>query len=443
MMNGEFLKIENIGCIKDAYIKLDGLNVVAGKNDTGKSTVGKIMFSIVKGISRHKEDFQSSKEQEVRVLIDKIYYRLRRELDTRKEFEETRRLFYPPVFWEAIKHLLNEDPSKESVVLLMDERIQYLRKVFTSSDQEEYIKLMESIIAILSRKDTKKDKIEQALTKAFFSEFYNELTPKKALNEESRISYHSLGKIFEITIEHNKIKNIVLEDELLFQDVTYVESPVYLQLANVIKNAETRLDFDMEKSARLMRNRPKVSFHIKDLITKLEQSMYYADSLFDNNRDLLSSIAAIVRGAFEYDEKTSEFKFKRNQEMTVNAVNTASGIKAFGMIQLLIQANALNERSMLIVDEPENHLHPEWQVKYADIITELVKKDISVLINSHSPYMIQALSYFAEKKDIKDKTSFFLTKRIGDSQMTTFENITDDLERIFRTLAEPINKIMW
>lgn len=36
-MNGEFLKIENIGCIKDAYIKLDGLNVVAGKNDTGKS----------------------------------------------------------------------------------------------------------------------------------------------------------------------------------------------------------------------------------------------------------------------------------------------------------------------------------------------------------------------------------------------------------------------
>lgn len=171
--------------------------------------------------------------------------------------------------------------------------------------------------------------------------------------------------------------------------------------------------------------------------------MYYADSLFDNNRDLLSSIAGIVRGAFEYDEKTSEFKFRRNQEMTVNAVNTASGIKAFGMIQLLIQANALNERSMLIVDEPENHLHPEWQVKYADIITELVKNDISVLINSHSPYMIQALSYFAEKKDIKDKTSFFLTKRIGDSQMTTFENVTDDVERIFKTLAEPINEIMW
>ncbi len=246
-----------------------------------------------------------------------------------------------------------------------------------------------------------------------------------------------------IVFENNKIKNINLEDELLFQDVTYVESPAYLQLANVLKNAETFFDFDMAESGRLSRNRPKVLFHIKDLMNKLEQSMYYADSLSETNRDLLSSLAAIVDGEFKYDEKVSEFKFHRNHKKTVKAVNIASGIKSFGMIQLLIQANALNERSMLIVDEPENHLHPEWVVKYADIITELVKKDISVLINSHSPYMIQALSYFAGKKNIKDKTNFFLTKRIDDSQMTTFENVTEDLEKVFQALAEPINRIMW
>ncbi len=442
-MNGEFLKIENVGCIKDAYIKLDGLNVVAGKNDTGKSTVGKVLFSIVKGISRHREDFQSNKEQEVRVLIEKIYYKLRRELDTRKAFEEIKFFFYPPTFFKEIQHLLNENPSKESVDLLMSERIEYFRKNLSSSDQEEYIGLIESIIEILNSSDTKKDQIKQALDKAFFSEFYNELTPKRTPKKESRISYHSLGKIFELVFKHNRITSIDLQDELLFQDVTYVESPVYLQLASLIKNAETRFDFNMEKSGRLSRNRPKVSFHIKDLMNKLEQSMYYADSLFENNGDLLSSLAAIVDGEFKYDEKVSEFKFHRNHKMTVNAVNTASGIKSFGMIQLLIQANSLNERSMLIVDEPENHLHPEWQVKYADIITELVKRDISVLVNSHSPYMIQALSYFAEKKDIKDKTSFFLTKRIGASQMTTFENVTEDLEKVFKTLAEPINRIMW
>jgi len=42
------VKIENIGMVKKADIKLDGLTIVAGENDTGKSTLGKILFAVVK-----------------------------------------------------------------------------------------------------------------------------------------------------------------------------------------------------------------------------------------------------------------------------------------------------------------------------------------------------------------------------------------------------------
>ncbi|MEA2018479.1 MAG: AAA family ATPase, partial [Campylobacterota bacterium] len=35
------LKLNNIGIIKEADIKLDGLTVIAGENDSGKSTVSK------------------------------------------------------------------------------------------------------------------------------------------------------------------------------------------------------------------------------------------------------------------------------------------------------------------------------------------------------------------------------------------------------------------
>ncbi|MBA5249383.1 MAG: ABC transporter ATP-binding protein, partial [Gammaproteobacteria bacterium] len=45
------LTIKNIGTIKEAEIELSGLTVIAGENDSGKSTVGKLMFSIVKAIS--------------------------------------------------------------------------------------------------------------------------------------------------------------------------------------------------------------------------------------------------------------------------------------------------------------------------------------------------------------------------------------------------------
>ena len=38
------LKISNFAKIKEANIKLDGITVIAGENNTGKSTIGKILF---------------------------------------------------------------------------------------------------------------------------------------------------------------------------------------------------------------------------------------------------------------------------------------------------------------------------------------------------------------------------------------------------------------
>ena len=40
------LKISNFAKIEEADIKIDGITVICGDNDTGKSTIGKILFSI-------------------------------------------------------------------------------------------------------------------------------------------------------------------------------------------------------------------------------------------------------------------------------------------------------------------------------------------------------------------------------------------------------------
>lgn len=41
------LKIENIAKVASADIKLNGITVIAGENNTGKSTVGKVLFSLL------------------------------------------------------------------------------------------------------------------------------------------------------------------------------------------------------------------------------------------------------------------------------------------------------------------------------------------------------------------------------------------------------------
>ena len=39
------LYLRNIGKIAEASVRIDGISVIAGENDTGKSTIGRVLFS--------------------------------------------------------------------------------------------------------------------------------------------------------------------------------------------------------------------------------------------------------------------------------------------------------------------------------------------------------------------------------------------------------------
>ena len=115
----------------------------------------------------------------------------------------------------------------------------------------------------------------------------------------------------------------------------------------------------------------------------------------------------------------------------VNAV--ATGIKNFGILQLLLKNNYLTKDAILIIDEPEVHLHPKWQLQYAKFIVNLVKDGVKVFINSHSPYMIEALKRYSDKEKLQDKTNFYLAS----------DGIIEDknkLQEIYEKLSEPFDE---
>ena len=94
------LFLRNIGIIKEADIELNGLSVIAGYNDTGKSTIGKTIFSIIKSVNRYKEDLEEDKETNIKNLIENIYFNIRR----RVSFEDNidiKSFFQPRVFFEV------------------------------------------------------------------------------------------------------------------------------------------------------------------------------------------------------------------------------------------------------------------------------------------------------------------------------------------------------
>jgi len=144
---------------------------------------------------------------------------------------------------------------------------------------------------------------------------------------------------------------------------------------------------------------------------------------------LKDSIKNIINGEFIKDKADDKFYFYR-EDKKINLINVATGIKYFGILQVLIDNNRVYKNSILILDEPEVHLHPKWQLEIAKVIIELVKNGVKVLVNSHSPYMIEALKRYSDRENLKDKSNFYL------AQDGVIEN-KNKLSDIFSILSEP------
>lgn len=120
----------------------------------------------------------------------------------------------------------------------------------------------------------------------------------------------------------------------------------------------------------------------------------------------------------------------------------ASGIKSFGVLQRLIETDSISTFKMLIWDEPEIHLHPEWQIVFCRIIIELVANGIPIVVSSHSPYFVQALRYFASAKGIEKDVKYYLAEESDDEMLSNVREVTNDLNRVFSLLAAPLRDIM-
>ena len=63
------LSIKNIGKIESADIVLDGITVICGENNTGKSTVGKVLFSYFNSMCDFESKIREQKIDEIRRCI--------------------------------------------------------------------------------------------------------------------------------------------------------------------------------------------------------------------------------------------------------------------------------------------------------------------------------------------------------------------------------------
>jgi len=295
------LVLKNISMIKEANIALDGLSVIAGENDTGKSTIGKMLFILARTFTFYKYGNKSRTSNQILNWLIKQIFKDR---------------------------IIN----KNSFCKLEDED--------------------------------------------FFVE------------------------CFKIDVEKRK-----------FLDALFIETPFVLNMFDTFKTiqpfiaSQNPLDIFIEY--------PYVAWDV--FLKSYNKSQY---STFDK-KEILEFIKKVTKGYWEFNEDKKEWRFvKNNRSFQIN--NVAMGIKQFGIIEILLKNGYISKNRILIFDEPEVHLHPKWQIEFARLIVELVKKDVKVLITSHSPFFIEAI------ENLYPNAKFYLAKN-GYVKNTNPQNIYEEL----------------
>ena len=120
--------------------------------------------------------------------------------------------------------------------------------------------------------------------------------------------------------------------------------------------------------------------------------------------------------------------------------NISTGFKTFLILKTLLMNGSIEEGGTIILDEPEIHLHPEWQLVFAELIVLIHKEfGIHVLLNTHSPYFLNAIEVYALKHGIDDKCKYYLAESKDD--VSIIEDVTGNIEAIYSKLAKPLQDL--
>ena len=214
--------------------------------------------------------------------------------------------------------------------------------------------------------------------------------------------------------------------------------PLYIESVSCIDNLysrsrEIRLYYDAEIDhasclSRLLRNAFAHGeeglfdeMHRNEMIERFDQALH-----------------EIINGSFLRDDQRGVLYFKSIEGGDYQLKNVASGIKAFAMLDLLIQYGVLQADSFLILDEPESNLHPKWQLEFARLLVSLASgTDMHILINSHSPMFIEALQLFCSKSLDESDYRLYFTSLDDGGKRSVIQDVTDDSEVIYSSLAAP------
>lgn len=424
---------EGFRAINKANIIIDGITLVAGENGCGKSTLSKLLYFLYKTVSNYeglvKKKLYLSLQDVLRLLDifqQEIVLSLKDKKindEFRKEIMDLRRGFYRNEFLE--------DELLKWITLV--EKVEYLYTNYSdnsikSSDLNRSIRIKSIVKNIL-----KEDQFESDLSSSFQS-------IKTFINDKFK---ESIGKINSrpTSLFTEELKRVFSDSKLprKFDVFEYDDVIVSLEKSNlsIPFSIQTAIYIDTPMMISVEDSHNEHWGDLNELLLRTEGN--FRNDISDMiSGDVISGDVAVDEGIYSADE----FKFNRIDGSVFNLLDVATGIKSFSILQLLIKTGQLNDKTLLIIDEPESNLHPQWIIEYARIIVKMNKlMGVKFFLASHNPDMVSAIKYISEKEGVADSLNFYLASKSNEKFVYDYQYLGKEIDPIFESFNIALERI--
>jgi len=405
------LKISNVGKIDSAEIEIKGITIIAGLNGTGKSTVSRSLFAMFHSFSNMSRKINLEKMYAIDNLFSKpgsIFWRSKLKWGQRRELAT---LLVGNIDENSIREILQDCLGKDEYI---------------SNEIDDIMKINLTPNSLL---------INEIVSEIFSREFNDHIT-----NIRSSAGSEIVLRIknFEMDIWFDNNNKILIKDsgEELEQQIVYIDDPFIIDSYNLVDiNTKTLLHVANDeiitnhRDALISQYKSTKNLNLVDRANLKEK----LSTVYQKINDTLGSDMAL----FDTD-KDSMSGAKRTNGLSLDSLS--SGMKTFYLIKSLIDNGTIVQNGTLILDEPEVHLHPDWQVTLAEIIVLLQREmGLHILINTHSPYFLRAIEVFSGKYYTEDTVKYYLSYNEGNN--AKMKDVTFNISEIYRVLSDPLQRI--
>lgn len=393
------VEIKNLGKVSHAKVSIRPLTVITGCNSSGKSFITRGLYSILHTLN---QDVVSAYILNVLSLMNSALLRLSNNIPRRSTDDDALladiglilegirqsvadRLSPSPLYRPPASQLVFND-LKTAVAELARRlkvgkgtKMQAVKRYYT--DIESYLSDLEFCLS--GGVDFYTKAVGRALHSAFSGNF-QVADIKRLLSSDS--ANFSLGDGTEVSIGDKglgfKLSATMLDSLQSLKNVVYLESPVYYKMRNALKDARL---FRLNMLRRGAVN--PVPQYFYDLDEMLEAELPPVNEVFGQIAD---KVEALINGRLAVTP-SGEIVYSERGRQPVPLNMASSGISNIGMIALLLRRNVLDEGSFLFIDEPEMNLHTSWQHAMLDILLDLSRAGVNVVVATHSLDMLHRL----------------------------------------------------